>query len=62
MRRRWVHQRLRDSVSSYCALASRLAKKRDLKPERETGLPQGEQVAILRDPMGVTFGVMVAGE
>ena len=25
-------------------------------------LPQGEQMAILRDPMGVTFGVMVPGK
>ncbi|MFZ0802788.1 MAG: VOC family protein [Terriglobales bacterium] len=25
-------------------------------------LPQGEQMAILRNPMGVTFGVMVPGK
>jgi predicted enzyme related to lactoylglutathione lyase len=25
-------------------------------------LPQGEQMAILRDPMGVTFGVVVPGK
>jgi predicted enzyme related to lactoylglutathione lyase len=25
-------------------------------------LPQGEQMAILRDPMGVTFGVAVPGK
>jgi hypothetical protein len=43
-------------------ISQQAGKKRDLKPERETGLPQGEQVAILRDPMGVPFGVMVAGE